>query len=454
MSDMPPFLPTYIHMVGKSEIPTSFHYWCAISLIAASLGKRVHTDRGLGQIYPNLYTFLIAGSGVGKNAAIDIAYELIRPEPFKDTVNPNRVISFTGPGFIDMMGECMKNMKADVEDAQLAKPIYILTPELGQSLGEATQARPTIKSMTEWYSGADYPMVDIKRTVGKTVLKGHCINWLAGTTEEWLMESISQTAMKGGFLPRIVPVMEHKNYANRIAKPVIPPNAEELKHYLKQWLYVFTWLGNDDLSRGPAKAKHIQLTQEANEINEDWYQNRPEPDHDDLQAVWTRQYDLTQKLGMIFSIADPAEWHFNDPDNWWYGVSPQMGIDFEYSMLIREHHIAKAQEVSNIVMRNAPRLLELLTSNINSTNTEAALVFIKKHQRVSRSMLAKYMARRVNKLQLDSIIDSLVDQHQIKVFKSTGSGEVGKAQTKRPTTYYSYVGGTKLPTWYGTGGQS
>jgi hypothetical protein len=178
---------------------------------------------------------------------------------------------------------------------------------------------------------------------------------------------------------------------------------------------------------------------------------RPEPDHDDLQAVWTRQYDLTQKLGMIFSVADPAEWQFHNPENWWYGYSPRHGADFEYSMKVKVHHIAKAQEVSNIVMRNSPRLLELLTSSIQSNNQEAALAFIKRHERVTRATIAKYMARRVNKIQLDSIVESLVDQHQIRVVQSTGSGEPGKPRAKRPTTYYVYVGGTKLPNWYGRG---
>ena len=428
---MPPFLDAYMYNCGISEIPDSYNYWTAISTIASSLGKRVYLQKGHSPIYPNLYVFLIGPSGTGKNAAIDIGYRLIRVPAFEDSINPSRIASFTGIALLDLLGERLR-WKDEITSAVTAKPLYLITPEIGESLGEMPQARSSIKHLTDWYSGEDYPLIDLKRSQGgKTVLKGHCFNWISGSTESWLIECIPKSAMQGGFLPRVVAVLEDMNYDKRIPIPEVPDNYKQIQLYLRQWLYLFTQI---DL-QNKGKPVEVRLTQSAKDINKEWYLTRPEPSHPDLHPTWKRQHDLTLKLATILSIADPNEWEFTNIEKWWT-IDHRTNSTFRYSQMIRDSHIIKAQELSTIVIRNAPVLLNLVALNANSEKVQRVEDLLKQLKQARRSTVLNQLHRYISAKDLDIIEQSLLERNVIKV-RMVGKG------TKKAKEY-TWTGGVRI----------
>lgn len=70
---MDDFFEQYFSYVGETECPLIYHRWCAISLIAATLGRQVSFKHGHNTIYPNFYTMLIGSPGTRKSTAIKIA---------------------------------------------------------------------------------------------------------------------------------------------------------------------------------------------------------------------------------------------------------------------------------------------------------------------------------------------------------------------------------------------
>ncbi len=72
------FIKLYVHAQGRSEVPQKFHIWSCISLLAASVADRVYVRWLRSQpISPNLYVFLVAPSGIGKDVATNCVAELI-----------------------------------------------------------------------------------------------------------------------------------------------------------------------------------------------------------------------------------------------------------------------------------------------------------------------------------------------------------------------------------------
>ena len=81
------FLNLYMHMIGRSEVPRRFHFWSAMSLLAACVADRVWVKADIAtKIYPNLYVFLVGPSGSGKEQAIKVVLKLVAEQQYK--VNP------------------------------------------------------------------------------------------------------------------------------------------------------------------------------------------------------------------------------------------------------------------------------------------------------------------------------------------------------------------------------
>ena len=81
------FLNLYMHMIGRSEVPRRFHFWSAMSLLAACVADRVWVKADIAtKISPNLYVFLVGPSGSGKEQAIKVVLKLVAEQQSK--VNP------------------------------------------------------------------------------------------------------------------------------------------------------------------------------------------------------------------------------------------------------------------------------------------------------------------------------------------------------------------------------
>lgn len=74
----PDFINLYLSYTSKTECPTFFHRWAAISSLAAYLGRSLFFKHGHFTLYPNLYTMLIGSPGTKKSSAIKIGAKLLK----------------------------------------------------------------------------------------------------------------------------------------------------------------------------------------------------------------------------------------------------------------------------------------------------------------------------------------------------------------------------------------
>lgn len=78
LSDTPNFINLYLQYTAKTECPTFFHRWCAVSCLGAYLGRRIHFNHGHFTLHPNLYTMLVGSPGTKKSSAIKIGAKLLK----------------------------------------------------------------------------------------------------------------------------------------------------------------------------------------------------------------------------------------------------------------------------------------------------------------------------------------------------------------------------------------
>ncbi|PHQ81744.1 MAG: hypothetical protein COB66_01345 [Coxiella sp. (in: Bacteria)] len=71
------FVATYLDYTNKTECPTFFHRWAAITSLAAYLGRSMYFRHGHFTIYPNMYTLLIGSPGARKSSAIKMSSKLL-----------------------------------------------------------------------------------------------------------------------------------------------------------------------------------------------------------------------------------------------------------------------------------------------------------------------------------------------------------------------------------------
>ncbi len=384
-------LTWYVYAVGESEVPEIFHHWCFLSLVASCVQNRVWVPRFRSKMYPNLYLMLIGESGCGKNTAIGLAQRLGRELDRQSAVNPYRG-KITAQALISRLG---------TPPGQKPNPSYIwlVTPELSMAVGDGDQARGFVKHMTELYEG-DYDFMEETRTRGTFCLKDPCVNWLSGTTPDWLVDTVSRKDIQSGFFARVQPIWGEKS-EKRYVQPAIPARADDVWHGLIGRLNLLT-----SLTGGFA------VTRNARQAHADWYLNRRKPAKEEgTLPYWERQDDIVWKLAMVFSLC-------REPD-----------------LEIRAQDMERAIVYSESVREFIPQLQEYTWQNKQTEMLDFVIALIRRAGgRAHHSMLLRKVGGRgMHAQEFSQLMQTLEEQRRIirTVKKSRGM--------KGTTTIYSLI---------------
>ncbi len=316
----------YVHMCGTTEVPKHFNFWCCLSLIAALVEDKVWYEKHRGvKLAPNLYVFLYGPPAVGKGMAIGTAYKL-----FHDCHAQGKVWhgSITREGLIDVMGGREPGEKWETGGAMtIAHPkVWLITDELGDDIGRGAIADNFIKFMTKLYTSTGMTLNTGTRTHGQVTIEDPLANWLAGTTEEWMIESLDKNMVGAGFPSRVAFVRGayDSNPAHRHPRPLYPEDYWPVREHILTRLWMLQQLTGE-----------FRMTDEAYAREQQWYCNRPFPEDVDLVPSWKREQDLILKLAMLLVLAE--------------GGMP---------LLIDVRHFVAAQKLSESVQRNIPSVVE------------------------------------------------------------------------------------------------
>ena len=398
----PDFLDLYTYHCGLWKTPRVWHLWSGIALLASVCGNNFHMQILKEKpLYPNLYVFLVGRSGVGKGIAIEYAEKLIADNDI--IVNKCALVNVTKQGLTDAM---VKRSKLPQSEIIHGSRVWLISKELINSLPAGPMAMTFIQYMTDVFDGVIGESHDLTRTSGALLVKSPVVNWIAGTTPEWLFQSLDSTATSGGFFARAFVVWGEKELAEMY--PSFPFDYDVVREHLAERVSILSRLKSELVMSPKARAYLI----------EEWFPNRVEPDDEDKIAMFEREPQLIQKLSMLVCLS---------AQNFCKFVKDRKEgeeIIVEVDSTIREHHVKRAVQWFTSVRKDVDKILDYANKTRETIPLDATLEVIRKRGIIGRTQLIKnkkLVNLGVRSAQLNEYIRTLEDRGQIK------SSRVGNA---------------------------
>lgn len=373
----------YMHHAGHSMVPKVFHLWCCLSVISSMVADRVGVKKFKHKLLsPNLYVLLIAQSSAGKGNAIDVACKYIENTPEVTSI----IGKLSGMGLVDYLAEQTQLAKAKARSAHdMSAPIdrtklTLVMGELGLSIGTGATADQFIKTMTELYSAGGSSFYERTRMGGAHEITRPCINWLAGSTLDWLMGSVTPDHILSGFFGRTCTIVGKKP-KGRILTPTYPDDYDEVNAHLALRFSRLTRLTGE-----------FTKTEQACKIEEEWFYQRPETDDPAMEPFEGREHDLMLKLAMLLSLADRED------------------------LVIESSHVRRAQELVGTLRATLPNLIDFAFSTGDTKPTAIVGNMIQRAGEITRTGLVRSASKRgISPVRLAEAVKSLYEQRLIKI---------------------------------------
>ena len=192
-----------------------------MSLLAACVADRVWVKADIAtKIYPKLYMFLVGPSGAGKSRRSkwysNWSRAAIQSEPYAGKM--------TGPAMWEYLSKSgrVKWRARETQDRHDPQPLCVFRDGGVGSMCEIRRSGAGSYCDYDRVLCSSPLMVDGTRQHGFVKLIDPCVNWLAGTTDEWMLRSVPKDAVEGGFVARVQVVRGQRNYAERFPRMIYP----------------------------------------------------------------------------------------------------------------------------------------------------------------------------------------------------------------------------------------
>jgi hypothetical protein len=358
---------------SENEAPKRFFYWSALAAISAVMKKQVFTDRFYYKLYPNIYVFLVARSGMKKGVPINMARNMVTK------VANTRIISGRNSmqRIIQDLGKAHTLESGGmIRDAQG----FLISGELAAFLVKDPDALTILTDLHDTHSYEDVWINSLKGS-GVDKLKSPCITLLGATNEDHFSEAVPQNAIGGGFIARtfVVFSMERGTLNSLTEKPTKIINNDFLAEYLKELAKVsgeFVW------------------TVAAKKTYDLWYYKfMAEETINDSTGTNNRLGDQIIKVAMLLSLAQ------------------------EPNLILKESHIIEAIDVS----MNCLSGMKQVTMGAGKSTLAYAMKLVMRellnkpdHKMSKQKLLQKYWGE-FDAFDLDRIVETLVQNGAIKI---------------------------------------
>lgn len=288
------FFDKYFAYCGQSEVPYIFHRWTALSIIGATLARKVYFPFGHAKIYPNQYILLTGSPGSRKGTAIKTGIELLKELQY-DYFAPNKAAK-------EALWEWMAKQpaKAEVDDwiddvidggnnEAFISQAYISNDEFLDFVGVGDEGLMTnLTNLWDNLTKYEHP----KTRAQNITVYNPTINIVSGITPGGIAETFKSLASSGGFFSRILFIFSQPNQI-KVAFPQ-PPN-QELKQDLVFLLNKISQLeGKIRIKSGSSVYKFL----------EELYINTPPMLDSRFTYYSQRRFTHLLKLIIILSAAD------------------------------------------------------------------------------------------------------------------------------------------------------
>lgn len=268
------WLRDYIDYTMQTEPPTVFHFFAALTVLGSTIARRRYFPRGSGDIFPNICAVLVAPPGkCKKTTACNLAVNLFRRiggNVLADKITPEAII--------------------DSFQKQPNATGLIYAPEWAVFLGKQQYMEGLVPMLTALF---DCPAIWSSTTImrGTSQLNNVALSHLAATTIDWMQTSITKDAFAGGFMSRLLFVVQKDTPRSFPFPPPLDPA-----------------LGKR-LTDGLLQLQHVvgeaTLSVDARIWYESWYRTRSTTIIDkQFAGYFERKPDRLLQLAMVLTAAE------------------------------------------------------------------------------------------------------------------------------------------------------
>lgn len=275
------------HACSMTDAPNNFQLMGALMALSAVVGKRTYLCFGNINLYPNLWTILVAPSSVyRKTTTLDIARDAISLSHKPHNFYPH---DGSPEAFLKMLG---KNPQGILMHSEFGRFI---------ALSNKNYMNGSVELLTELY---DCPPILEKvlngEQAGSQIIRVEepCISWFTASTLDWFTKHIENADVMGGFLARfiILPAFgKEKEY------PLPKQPNIHFKHDLKVVLQKI----QDNLS---GLQQCMFLTELAEALYAEWFAKNQQDiaehwDNELITASFTRLGTTALKFALLHSLS-------------------------------------------------------------------------------------------------------------------------------------------------------
>lgn len=286
------WLQAYVQWASINESPELFHLWVGATIISAVLNRDVKCSL-LFNLYPNLYTVLVAGSQkCRKSTSIEFGMKILEqidspPTLFRQKMTPQALIA----GLKDSAEESEKVMGVPKATGM------VVADELSTYLDDNSIRLGMIPVLLKLHDCED-PFEYRTMERGVESLPKSYLTLLAGTAPEYLKTSMPIEQAGGGILARTLLVYQDTPSK---ARPYMV-QSEEREEQEKKLVR--------DLNRISRLQGDMDIDSEGYDWYDDWYRNKwhsdkkPLSQDPSLKHYYNKKPDHLGTLAIILSLAE------------------------------------------------------------------------------------------------------------------------------------------------------
>lgn len=241
-------------------------------------------------------------------------------------------------------------------------------------------------------------------------ITGNCLNWLAGTTDDWLVEAVEKSAVMGGFFARVLSVRGRRSGDVRYAEIQYPPNYQEMRDALRLRLDTYAKM----------KACFVK-TNAAAAYYKDWYEShekRPSPTDQLMEAAFNRTDEMVHRLALLLKLSSMEDIP---------GYFTEVPVDVVY--------FQQAIQMWNEVLQGVPETLKQAAATRESSDVNLVGALLQRVKKLDHSNLLRRVSHYgMNADRVQRALRELEGRQDVRLDVEA----VGHGKTKR---IYVWVGG-------------
>lgn len=386
------WIDSYMELTRETEPHPRYHLWVAITLIAASLGRKCSLKLGPEELFPNFYTILVGPPANKKSTAIRYGQQILEDAGTVKVAPAGRV---TDQQLYIEMADAIRTEIMPDGTPFIHHTLMVIASELvlflGESKGGGSRTENRMADICELYDGGRFS--NRTKNQGSDFIVNPGLYILGATTPSWITTSMPMLAIGGGPTSRMVFV-----YADTKGKHI---SLTQMKPFDTK---LYDDLVNDLVDIGSIIGE-FEMSPDARATYEEWYyQVYPSIDLQDqrLESYIGRLPIIIVKTSMVLSAARSS------------------------NKIVEEDDLLKAIHILNNVNKYVGKSFGLLGYNQLGAQTALVRNLLEQRNILTRQEILTTLRMHINLFDYERIINSLVAEGFCKTTFCNGTWTVEK----------------------------